>query len=125
MQRGTGPLIRPASRRRPTRQQIARRRAFVVFLVVLLAFSVWRFWPASSGARTAGQSPGQSPSGSGPTPTTIVPGKNPIKHVIFMVKENRTFDHYFGLYPGADGATVGRRSTAARRTDACPAPTTR
>ena len=35
MQRGTGPLIRPASRRRPTRQQIARRRAFVVFLVVL------------------------------------------------------------------------------------------
>jgi phospholipase C len=24
-----------------------------------------------------------------------------------MVKENRTFDHYFGLYPGAEGATVG------------------
>jgi phospholipase C len=108
MQRGTGPLIRPASRRRPTRQQIARRRAFVVFLVVLVAFSLWRFWPTSSGAQTAGESPGPSGSG-GPTPTatTIVPGKNPIKHVIFMVKENRTFDHYFGLYPGADGATVG------------------
>ena len=37
----------------------------------------------------------------------IVPGENPIKHVIFMVKENRTFDHYFGTYPGADGATEG------------------
>ena len=38
----------------------------------------------------------------------IVPGENPIKHVIFMVKENRTFDHYFGTYPGADGATRGK-----------------
>jgi phospholipase C len=26
--------------------------------------------------------------------------------VIFIVKENRTFDHYFGKYPGADGTTV-------------------
>jgi phospholipase C len=37
----------------------------------------------------------------------IVPGENPIEHVIFLVKENRTFDHYFGSYPGADGATEG------------------
>jgi phospholipase C len=26
-----------------------------------------------------------------------------IKHVIFVVQENRSFDHYFGTYPGADG----------------------
>jgi phospholipase C len=32
----------------------------------------------------------------------------PIEHVIFVIKENRTFDHYFGTYPGADGATEGR-----------------
>jgi phospholipase C len=32
----------------------------------------------------------------------------PIKHVIFIVKENRSFDQYFGLFPGADGATRGR-----------------
>jgi phospholipase C len=31
----------------------------------------------------------------------------PIEHVIFMVKENRTFDHYFGAYPGANGASRG------------------
>jgi phospholipase C len=37
----------------------------------------------------------------------IVPGENPIQHVIFLVKENRTFDHYFGTYPGAEGATEG------------------
>jgi phospholipase C len=26
-----------------------------------------------------------------------------IQHVIFVVQENRSFDHYFGTYPGADG----------------------
>ncbi len=35
---------------------------------------------------------------------------HPIEHVIFIIKENRTFDHYFGRYPGADGATEGRLS---------------
>jgi phospholipase C len=31
----------------------------------------------------------------------------PIKHVVFVIKENRTFDHMFGRFPGANGATVG------------------
>jgi phospholipase C len=26
-----------------------------------------------------------------------------LKHLIFIVQENRSFDHYFGTYPGADG----------------------
>ncbi|MBA3728852.1 MAG: hypothetical protein H0W94_06600 [Actinobacteria bacterium] len=30
--------------------------------------------------------------------------------MIFVVKENRSFDNYFGRYPGADGATEGPRS---------------
>jgi phospholipase C len=30
-----------------------------------------------------------------------------IEHVVFLIKENRTFDHYFGTFPGADGATEG------------------
>jgi phospholipase C len=29
------------------------------------------------------------------------PGK--IKHIIIIMQENRSFDHYFGTYPGADG----------------------
>jgi phospholipase C len=33
-----------------------------------------------------------------------------IEHVVFIIKENRTFDHYFGRYPGADGATRGKTS---------------
>ena len=28
-----------------------------------------------------------------------------IKHIVFFIKENRTFDDYFGTYPGANGAT--------------------
>jgi phospholipase C len=31
----------------------------------------------------------------------------PIKHIIFIVKENRSFDNYFGTFAGARGATTG------------------
>ncbi len=31
----------------------------------------------------------------------------PIKHVVIIIKENRSFDHMFGLFPGANGATYG------------------
>ncbi|HEX6502544.1 MAG TPA: alkaline phosphatase family protein [Terriglobales bacterium] len=31
----------------------------------------------------------------------------PIKHIVFIFKENRTFDNYFGTFPGANGATSG------------------
>jgi len=34
-----------------------------------------------------------------------------IQHIIFIIKENRTFDNYFGTFPGADGATSGTIST--------------
>jgi phospholipase C len=34
----------------------------------------------------------------------------PIKHVVFIVKENRTFDNYFARYPGAEGAEIARKS---------------
>jgi phospholipase C len=31
----------------------------------------------------------------------------PIKHVVYVIKENRTFDNMFGKFPGADGVTAG------------------
>jgi phospholipase C len=34
----------------------------------------------------------------------------PIKHVVFIVMENRSFDHLFGRFPGANGATTGMRN---------------
>lgn len=38
-------------------------------------------------------------------------GMGAIKHVVFFIKENRTFDNYFGTFSGADGATTGTIST--------------
>jgi phospholipase C len=34
-----------------------------------------------------------------------------IQHFVFIIKENRSFDMYFGTFPGADGATSGTLST--------------
>ncbi len=34
----------------------------------------------------------------------------PIKHVIVIVKENHTFDNYFGSFPGAEGTTTANTS---------------
>ena len=49
------------------------------------------------------------PADRGTGSSTGAPGTGyPIEHVVFIIKENRTFDHYFGRYPGADGATTGR-----------------
>src|SRR5580704_14725084 len=30
-------------------------------------------------------------------------GIHKIKHIVIIMQENRSFDHYFGTYPGADG----------------------
>ena len=55
--------------------------------------------PASSPAAT---SPSGSPSPSGEL-SRLDRAKAHIEHLIFIVQENRSFDHYFGTYPGADG----------------------
>jgi phospholipase C len=34
-----------------------------------------------------------------------------IQHIVFVVRENRTFDNMFGTFPGADGATTAKIST--------------
>jgi phospholipase C len=63
-----------------------------------------------------------SPSGAPPSPTDSAPssassgavassstaqppppGLETLDHLIFIVQENRSFDHYFGTFPGADG----------------------
>lgn len=35
-------------------------------------------------------------------------GSSPIAHVVLIVQENRSFDNFFALFPGADGATRGK-----------------
>jgi phospholipase C len=53
-------------------------------------------------------------------PSSIAPGApqsaaalasattTPIKHVVLLIQENRSFDNFFATFPGADGATHGR-----------------
>jgi phospholipase C len=50
-------------------------------------------------------------SGSPPAENTPPPSLNSIQHIVIIVKENHTFDNYFGTFPGADGATTGTIST--------------
>jgi phospholipase C len=51
--------------------------------------------------------PTVSPSAAGQVDASAFATKWPIKHVVFLVKENRTFDNLFGRFPGANGVTVG------------------
>ena len=32
----------------------------------------------------------------------------PIQHIVFILKENHSFDNYFGLFPGVNGASTGK-----------------
>jgi phospholipase C len=36
----------------------------------------------------------------------VTPAQRAIKHVVFIIMENRSFDNIFGRFPGADGAIV-------------------
>jgi phospholipase C len=36
-------------------------------------------------------------------------GGTPIKHLIFIIQENHSFDNYFGTYPGANGIPAGTK----------------
>src|SRR5207302_5518904 len=44
---------------------------------------------------------GTTPAASKPRP--IDPAIHKIRHVVVIMQENRSFDSYFGTYPGADG----------------------
>src|SRR5579859_570619 len=38
-------------------------------------------------------------------------GLSQIKHVVYIIKENRSFDSFYGTFPGANGATTAKIST--------------
>jgi phospholipase C len=89
------------------------RRGFLIFIaasavLILLFVSTG---PGGDGT-TASSAAGASPSATAGSPQVSAvlppPGQGPIKHVVFLVKENRTFNNYFGTYPGAVGSTTGK-----------------
>jgi phospholipase C len=108
---------RPLSRRH---QQVVRRRVFALAVVVSIVVA-WMLWAAGGASERAVSSPTASasagPGSTGGSQGPQVPQGVPIKHVIFIVKENRTFNNYFATYPGATGATEGGTITC--DSDAC------
>jgi phospholipase C len=78
------------------------RRAGTVLALVLVA-------AACSGDPPTWDPVAPAPYGDHPQPVDASGFQTrwPIKHVVFIIKENRTFDNLFGRFPGANGATTG------------------
>jgi len=77
-----------------------------VAVAVLAACSANPKTRASSSALPATSVTGAAPtSGSSPatTPASTATGLDKISHVVVIMQENRSFDEYFGTFPGADG----------------------
>ena len=62
--------------------------------------------------------PGQHRSSSQATLESSPQGIHKIQHVIVIMQENRSFDSYFGTFPGADGIPQAARACPTRSTAA-------
>lgn len=40
------------------------------------------------------------------SPTSYSQNTSPVKHIVFIIKENHSFDNVFGLFPGTNGYPV-------------------
>ena len=74
-----------------SKTQIDAQRLLSVALVAILATTALAACGGSATNATA------------TTTTTQAGGIQQIKHVVVIMQENRSFDSYFGTYPGADG----------------------
>src|SRR2546426_12639675 len=79
---------------RPT---ILQHGVATVAVVGYAALTRWVFTVAALGA--AGGCGGSAAA----RPVSVPAGIHRIRHVIVIMQENRSFDNYFGTYPGADG----------------------
>jgi phospholipase C len=125
---GPGSRVPTPRGQRSAKRRAARRRGFAVLVALLVLVIAGLAWATGfgdddtdradeTGGPTAatgnagpggGDGDGNATGGTGATGgQSIVPGQTPIEHVVFIVKENRSFDNYFATYPGAEGATEG------------------
>ncbi len=60
--------------------------------------------PTQGGTQVSRESPTQAATTPVPTETSLLGiARTKIQHVVIIMQENRSFDEYFGTYPGADG----------------------
>ncbi|HET9655185.1 MAG TPA: alkaline phosphatase family protein [Kineosporiaceae bacterium] len=96
-----------------------RRRLRSAAVAALLAGVVCGVTPAAPSAAVTGARAAGTPGAPGPGSTPVAtPGNGgpadpssrtatPIKHFVMLMQGDRTFDNYFGTYPGADGPPSG------------------
>jgi phospholipase C len=113
-----------------------KRLVLLTGLVMLLIAASCSDGPSSdrparstaSGATTGATTGGASTSTGAPegSLTRLEQAREHLKHLIFIVQENRSFDHYFGTFPGANGIPMrnGRPTVCAEDpiTDRCLPP---
>ncbi len=81
-------------------------RSGLIFLAVLLGPVLWGCGSSGTTPVDGGFDTGTSPDAGTSTQDSGWTGPIPIKHVVIIVKENHTFDNYFGTFPGAEGTTT-------------------
>ena len=75
---------------------LSRTESLITLAAIGLCVSACSTSSGGSAAQVAGP-------GSNPLAGAIRPELAKIKHIVIIMQENRSFDHYFGTYPGADG----------------------
>ncbi len=75
-------------------------RARLALILMCAFFAISASAPKKPSLKSS--APASAPSGKVPLPEANS-GIKKIRHVIWIIQENRSFDSYFGTYPGADG----------------------
>ena len=82
----------------------------LLLIGILLQACVWTRPGATIEPTTTNNPPVNNTPTSPPNPTytavsvdRLAAARAGIKHIVIIMQENRSFDHYFGTYPGADG----------------------
>jgi len=91
-------------RRRPRSRETIRLAAFAGIVLALLAVLLSSYVFSMTASPSPNHAGGSHRAGG-------LAGSGRIDHVIFIVKENHSFDNYFGAFPGADGGRAGQTST--------------
>jgi phospholipase C len=82
--------------------------ALIIAIGAILALSACRPSTTSSPSITSSLPTGSFTQASPSSSQQSIPaGLDNIQHFVFIMQENRSFDHYFGTYPGADGFPAG------------------
>ena len=84
------------------------RRILAVLALLLLLAVACTTAPAEPPSAGPSVTLTPTPSGVLVTPASDLTTKTPIKKVVFIIKENRSFDTMFGAMPGVNGASKGK-----------------